>query len=244
MSDSPRSPGERRLILVVDDEPKIVKLIGMNLQASGYEVVTAADGRSALRQCHEHGPDLVLLDIMLPDMTGFEVLKALRLVSNVPIIMVTAKNDPADAVRGLQLGADDYIPKPFHIEELLARVAAVFRRLEPRDEGGPAPVYDDGRLLVDWRGRQVRWDGDLISLTPTEYAVLLYLVRNRNRILPHSELLTRVWGPEYAGETHYLRVVVARLRSKLTPGPERVSRITTAPRVGYGYRVPEGEVNP
>lgn len=240
MSEVPRGPGEKRLVLVVDDEPKIVKLIGVNLGASGYEVVTATDGRSALRRCQENGPDLVLLDIMLPDMSGFEVLKALRLVSSVPVIMVTAKNDPTDAVRGLQLGADDYVPKPFHIEELLARVAAVFRRIEPREDGAAAEPYDDGRLLIDWRARLVRWDGTAVDLTPTEYAVLLYLVRNRNRTLPHSEILTRVWGPEYAGETHYLRVVVARLRSKLNPGTERESRITTTARVGYGYRVPEG----
>lgn len=226
----------RRTILIVDDEPKIVRFIGANLEASGYETLTAPDGRSALDQLGRQQVDLVLLDVMLPDMSGFEVLREIRRTLETPVIIVTAKGDPRDAVAGLELGADDYVAKPFNVEELLARVAAVFRRTASRRKIGEPAAYDDGTLALDPGRRQVSVDGEPVSLTPTEFEVLVRLVGNRDRVLTHEELLGAVWGPEYREETHYLRVVMARLRQKLHDGESRTSRLQTVPRVGYQFR--------
>ncbi len=233
----------KRRVLVVDDEPKIARFIAANLQASDYWALTAASGSSALEQIEAYRPDLVLLDIMLPDTSGFDVLRNLRTFSDVPVIIVTAKGDPRDAVQGLELGADDYVAKPFNVEELLARVAAVFRRLRPEAAPETCRPYADGRLSLDPHSRRVLCDGELVNLTPTEFEVLYHLVSNHDRVLSHEYLLTRVWGPEYRDETHYLRVVIARLRQKLRDGANGTECLRTVPRVGYEFRA-SGETRP
>lgn len=218
-------------ILIVDDEPETLKYVGANLRARGYEVVTAADGSEALERADADVFDLVLLDITMPGPDGFAVCQTLRLRSAVPIIMLSARGQEKDKVKALDLGADDYITKPFGIDELLARVRSVLRRGQ-QDVHQDAPLTI-GDLTIRFGERRVLRGDHEIKLTPTEYELLVQLARSAGKVLSHGTLLQRVWGPEYGDESDYLWAYVRRLRRKLEDDPDRPRYIVTEPGVGY-----------
>jgi two-component system KDP operon response regulator KdpE len=224
----------KQTILIVDDDPTIVKFVKANLEANNYIVVVAINGSEALKAVELDPPDLVLLDIMMPEMDGFEVCRRLREWTTVPIIMLTARGDEIDRVRCLELGADDYISKPFGVNEMMARVQAVLRRSTPRNTPfSSKPSFTCGGLTINFTDRRVTVDDKEVKLTPTEYNLLRELALNEGKVLTHPQLLQKVWGPEYKSETQYLHVFIRRLRSKLEAGSETLSCITTIPGVGY-----------
>ena len=223
-------------ILVVDDEPRIVDLVTTILETHGYRVIEAPDGDAALVALREHLPDLVLLDVMLPGQDGFTVLKEIRAISNVPVIMLTVQASEADKVRGLELGADDYIAKPFGQRELVSRVRAALRRAEmPPVQPVHSLVAVDPHLAIDFDSREVIVDGERIKLRPTEYKLLYHLVRNAGRLLSHETLLTRVWGREYLDDTQLLRLYVTYLRQKIEPDPSNPRYILNERGLGYRF---------
>lgn len=226
-------------ILVIDDEPHLVKLVRSNLEAQHYRVISAMDGPSGLAMTEKEGPDLVILDIMLPGMDGFDVLAKIREFSAVPVIMLTAKDQEVDVVKGLRLGADDYIRKPFSVHELLARVEAVLRRAAPSEDVMTRPPFVCDDFTMDFQNRKVIVRGKEIKLGPTEYKLLTQLVRNAGRVMLHTDLLRKVWGPEYGGETEYLRVYVSYLRNKIEEDPANPKYILTEHGVGYLFKRPE-----
>lgn len=226
-------------VLVVEDEARIARLIRANLTVSGYTVTLCQNGEEALELVDREDPDLILLDVMLPKVDGFAVCKQIREFSQVPIIMVTAKDDPADRVMGLNLGADDYLVKPFVVEELLARVKAVLRRTSAAEEAKAPSHMDVGPLSIHFAEHKVFKAGEEVKLSPTEYRLLAYLARNRNRTLTHDDLLTRVWGPEYRGAMEYLRVAVGRLRKKIEADPAHPEFIMNTHGIGYTFRAPQ-----
>jgi two-component system KDP operon response regulator KdpE len=219
-------------VLVVDDEQGIVRALRTNLAGHGFEVETAATGVAALASYRSQRPDLIILDLGLPDMDGTEVIRELRLESSVPIIVLSVRGGERDKVAALDLGADDYLTKPFGVDELLARV-----RVSLRHTAGPAsgaePVFRSGELEVDLEQRRVHVGGKEVHLTPTEYDLLKAFIAHRDRVLTDRMLLQAVWGPEYGDEAHYLHVYVARLRKKIEPDPQRPRYILTEPGVGY-----------
>jgi len=218
-------------ILVVDDERRYRELLEMNLTRRGYRVLQAADGLNALNQVELESPDLVMLDLMMPDMDGYEVCRRIRRYSSVPIIMLTAKAEPAQKVRGLELGADDYVTKPFSAEEVLARVVAVLRRA---DAGRPtAPAADIGDLHIDYAQHLTTIAGHEIDLTPGEYKLLERLAMNAGRVVVQEELLRRVWGEGFEGETALLQTAIRRLRSKIEADPAAPRYVLTKRGVGY-----------
>jgi len=223
---------------VVDDAPEVIEAVTLsfNLQWRETDVVGAYDGDQALDMVEREAPDLVLLDIAMPGMDGYQTLRRIREFSDVPVIMLTARDGVLDKVKGLELGADDYVTKPFDHLELLARVKAVLRRLDMPQPVSRAPSFSSGELSVDFASRQVRLRGDLVPLTPIEYKLLYHLVRNAGRVLPHETLLAKVWGREYLDEIDYLRVYVRRLRVKLEDDPERPKYILTERGLGYRFR--------
>lgn len=226
-------------VLIVDDEPDVIKVVTMsfNLQEPDWEVLAAPDGEAALDLVEREHPDLVLLDIAMPEMDGFQVLKEIRRFSDVPVIMLTVKDDEMSKVMGLELGADDYVTKPFSHLELLARARAVLRRAQSLPLAHEEPfVCDD--LRVDFVRRQVTLGGKPVPLTNTEYRLLYHLVRNAGQILPHEVLLARVWGREYTDEIDYLKVYISRLRAKLEKDPRHPQYILTEHGVGYWFRKP------
>ena len=218
-------------VLVVDDEPKVVKLLTINLRANDFEVAIAGTGEQAVSLAAEEGPDLIVLDLMLPDLDGFEVCRRIREFSDVPIIMLTARAREADKLAGFRMGIDDYITKPFSVKELLARVQAVLRRAKGESHG-PA-IVELGRVRVDLGTRRAYVDGKLVPLTPTEFKLLSHLIGSRGKVLLHSNLLATVWGPEYVESIDYLRVYVSHLRRKLGDNPDDPLVIRTVPGVGY-----------
>ncbi len=221
-------------VLVVDDDPQILRALRINLAAHGYEVLLAADGAAALRAAADGHPDVVLLDLGLPDLDGVEVIEGLRGWTGVPIIVLTARTGGTEAVRALDAGADDYVTKPFGMAELLARLRAAVRRAAVATVDGD-PVVDAGDFRVDLAAKRVvRADGTEVHLTPTEWGVLELLVRHRGKLVGQRELLRAVWGPAYGTETNYLRVYLAQLRRKLEPEPSRPKHLIT--EAGMGYR--------
>jgi DNA-binding response OmpR family regulator len=223
-------------VLVVDDDRSILKFVSTNLIARGYTVVTASSGAEALDIIERQMPDLIILDIMMPRVDGLTVCRRVREFSTVPIIILSAWEQEDQKVQALDLGADDYLTKPFGVRELLARVRAVLRRAVP-EEGPPTEAtFQSGDLRVDFVRRRVTVAGNEVHLTPTEYALLRELARYPDRVLTHDMLLSQVWGPEYRGSSHYLHIYVGRLRRKLasTHGPE----IVTEPGVGYLLKTP------
>jgi len=222
-------------ILVVDDEPRIVRLVRSNLEPAGYKILTAADGEQGLRMAEMHDPDLIILDIMMPGMDGWEVCRRVREFSTVPIVMLTAKGDEQDKVKGLEIGADDYLPKPFGIPELLARVRAVLRRAKLPGESKRDPVFVCGDLSMNFAQRRVTARGKDVKLSPTEYKLLYELVTNAGRVMLHQDLLRKVWGRGYGEETEYLRVYVRYLRQKLEADSSKPQYILTEPGVGYRF---------
>ena len=223
----------RQTVLVVDDEPRYVRLLRANLESLGYRVVAAEGGVSAVRRAEAEDPDLIVLDLMLPDLDGYEVCRQIREFSTVPIIMLTARRQQADKVRGLDLGADDYLTKPFDAEELLARVRAQLRRSGLRQQPNLQPPLALGDLTVDFAQHRVSIRGHEISLSPTEYRLLFHLASNAGRVLVQEELLRLAWGPEYADEPDVLRVYIRRLRQKIEEDPSTPRYVLTKPGVGY-----------
>lgn len=223
-------------ILVVDDELSIIKFLRANLEAKGYEVLTAINGAEALQTFEMELPDLMILDIMMPRMDGFEVCRRIREWSQVPIIMLSARGDEEDKVRLLDIGADDYITKPFGKDELVARIQALMRRIESTPTVSIQPSFVNGDLEINFVKRQVTVAGTEVKLTPTEYNLLRELVLSAGKVLTHSHLLNKVWGTEYQDETQYLHVFVRRLRTKLEPDPEGQRYIVTVSGVGYQFK--------
>jgi DNA-binding response OmpR family regulator len=230
---APREPRHR--ILVVDDEPRMIRFIQMNLELEGYQVSQASNGFEALNKLRDDLPDLVILDVMMPDMDGFETLRLLREVSAVPVIMLTVKADEEDKVRGLELGADDYVTKPFSPKELSSRVKAVLRRTEMPAPAEKTAIKIDDYLQIDFDRRVVIAGGKEIKLRPTEYRLLYHLVNNAGRILTHEQLLSKAWGYEYREESHYLRLYITYLRQKIEPDPANPRYIFTERGVGYRF---------
>ncbi len=223
-------------ILIVDDELSIIKFLRANLEAKGYKVLTAVDGTEALQTFEAELPDLVILDIMMPKIDGFEVCRRLREWSQIPIIMLSARGDESDKVKCLDLGADDYITKPFGASELIARVRAVMRRTEAAASVPTQPSFTSGDLQINFVKRQVTVASKEVKLTPTEYSLLQEFVLNAGKVLTHTPLLNKVWGPEYREDTQYLHVFVRRLRAKLEPDPTNPRYIMTVPSVGYQFQ--------
>ena len=224
--------GEGHAILVVDDDPRMLRLLRLNLERAGYRVATEGDGVAALDRVDLEQPDLILLDVMMPAMDGFTFLARLREFSAVPVILLTAKGEERDKVQGLDLGADDYLTKPFGPAELLARVRAVLRRKAQPAEVTPS-ILAIGDLTIDLARRRVVRQGEEIRLTPTEYKLLRELATNRGKVLLHGELLARVWGPEYRDEVDYLWTYVRYLRQKIEPDPAHPRYLLSEPGVGY-----------
>ena len=220
-------------ILVVDDEVRILNFLSSKLKASGYEVLTASNGLKGLEQAQAQEPDLIVLDLLMPRMDGLEMLKELRTFSAVPVIILTAKGADADRIKGLQLGADDYLPKPFNPDELVARIEAVRRRLEPGERRKIAEVFQLGNVTIDFRKHNVLVSGEEKYLTRTEWLLLSQLINNAGRLMLYEELLTRVWGPEYRNDVQILRTWISRLRGKLESDPNNPKLIRTISKTGY-----------
>ena len=228
-------------ILVVDDEPRVVQLVRKVLEAVGYQVIAAASGEPAIEMAALEQPDLVLLDILLPhDLDGYEVCRRIREFSEVPVIMLTAKALESDVLHGFDVGADDYLTKPFNAKELVARVKAVLRRTQ-RPEEMVTATLTCGELEINFARRAVKVRGEKVSLTRTEYALLRQLALNANRVMLHQDLLTTVWGPEYRDDIDYLRAYIRYLRQKLEENPSEPQYILTTPGVGYMLTCPEGK---
>ena len=228
---------KRPRVLVVDDEPETIKYVSANLRARGYDVLSAEDGQTALEAFRESAVDLVILDIMMPAPDGFEVCRAIRRRSGVPIIMLSARGRERDIVRALDLGADDYLTKPFGVEEMLARVRAALRRI-PQIGVTPRPPLVMEHLEINFAARRITVRGREVQLTPTEYDLLVHLAINAGRVLTHRALLQAVWGPEYGDETEYVWVYIRRLRHKIEPDPGNPRYILTQPGVGYCFVAP------
>jgi two-component system KDP operon response regulator KdpE len=220
-------------VLVVDDEPQIARALAINLRARHYDVDIAPNGSTALALAAERQPDVVILDLGLPDLDGFDVIRGLRGWSQVPILVLSARQDSADKVEALDLGADDYVTKPFGMDELLARLRAAIRRGAP---GEDLPVVTTADFTVDLAAKRVVRDGVDVRLTPTEWHLLELLVRGNGRLVTQRQLLQEVWGPAYQRETNYLRVYLAQLRRKLEPDPSRPRYLLTEPGMGYRFQ--------
>jgi two-component system KDP operon response regulator KdpE len=230
------NPRDGKRILVVDDEPRMIGFIRMNLELEGHQVMEAHSGLEALEAVRTKLPDVILLDVMMPDLDGFETLRMLREFSNIPVIMLTAKGEENDKVYGLELGADDYITKPFGPRELSSRIKAVLRRAEmPSTSPDQATLKIDDRLSVDFNRREVIVNGERIKLRPTEYRLLYHLIENAGWTVPHEQLLAKVWGYEYRDEAHYVRLYVNYLREKIEEDPSNPRYILTERGVGYRF---------
>lgn len=233
---APRAtPADRKRILVVDDETRMIGFIRMNLELEGYQVIEAHDGLQALEAVRTQLPDTILLDVMMPHLDGFETLRMLREFSSIPVIMLTAKSEEDDKVFGLELGADDYITKPFGPRELSSRVKAVLRRVDMPNSPDKSVLKVDDRLSVDFNRREVIVAGEHIKLRPTEYRLLYHLIENAGWTVPHEQLLAKVWGYEYRDETHYVRLYVNYLREKIEEDPQNPKYVLTERGVGYRF---------
>ena len=224
-------------ILIVDDDQDLLEAVGlgMQLQWQAAEVITAADGELGLQSFFEQTPDVVLLDVGLPSLDGFEVLRRIRQTSDTPVLMLTARGDELDKVRGLEIGADDYVTKPFSPLELLARIKAVLRRAELPPPIRAMPSFVSGDLAINFDSHQVTKKGQPVPLTALEYRLLYHLVRNAGHVLPRQSLLARVWGDDYRDQSHYLKVYISRLRGKLEDDPVRPKHFLTERGLGYRF---------
>ena len=236
MNEEPTDQGEGSggRVLLVDDDAALLRALAINLRSRGWVVTAAADGQSALRLAAEQEVDVVVLDLGLPDVDGLEVLRRLRAWSTTPVVVLTARHSRQQTIAALDAGADDYVTKPFSVDELLARLRAAARRAAP-DPG--TPVVAAGALEVDLAGKRVLRDGVEVRLTPTEWSMLEVLVRHRGQLVPSRRLLQEVWGPAYRTESNYLRVFAAQLRRKLEDDPSRPVHIVTRPGQGYVFQV-------
>jgi len=223
-------------ILVVEDEPRIVEMVTMHLEMQGYQLSSASNGYQALRKLAKELPDLIILDITMPDMDGFETLRKIREVSTVPVIMLTVRGEEIEGLKGLDLGADDYVAKPFNPKELVSRVNAVLRRAEMPSPAPKTEIRVDDNLSIDFSRCRVMVRGKEIHLKPTEYRLLYHLVNNAGHILTHEALLRRVWGHEYQDEAHYLWLYISYLRQKIEEDPKRPKYILSERGIGYWFR--------
>lgn len=219
-------------ILIVDDEPELLRALGINLRARKYDVTLAGDGRTALRQAANAIPDVVVLDLGLPDMDGTQVIHGLRGWTNVPIIVLSAREGQGDKVDALDAGADDYLTKPFGMDELMARIRAALRRVEPADD---TPVVTTADFTIDLAAKRVTKADAEVRLTPTEWHLVEILLRNTGKLIGRRQLLTEVWGPTYSTENNYLRVYIAGIRRKLGPDPSKPKHFLTEPGIGYRF---------
>ena len=226
-------------ILIVDDEPPIVDMLSYNLRRANYQVVTATDGKQAVSRARQEQPDLIILDLMLPHLDGLEVCRILRREQDVPIIMLTARDAEIDRVVGLELGADDYVVKPFSVRELIARVKNVLRRTAPQQPDTPFPVIQVGELTLDTTRHEARWAGNLLALTSLEFNLLHTLAQHAGQVLNREQLLDQVWGYDYHGDVRVVDAVVKRLRQKLRQTAPQTEIIVTVR--GVGYKLPERE---
>lgn len=228
---------DSKLILIVDDEARMRRFMQMNLDLEGYRVIEASNGLEAIDRVREDLPDLVLLDVMMPEMDGFEALHIIRETSTVPVIMLTVRDDEEDKVKGLELGADDYVTKPFSHRELASRIKAVLRRTEMDASipGGKSLIKVDDYLQIDFNRRQVFVDGKPIKLRPTEYRLLYHLIQNAGYTLTHEIILSKVWGYEYQDESQYVRLYITYLRQKIEPDPSNPRYILTERGIGYRF---------
>ena len=229
------STSRKYRILVVDDERRMVGFIRLNLEQDGFEVIEAYNGSEALERLRDSLPDLILLDVMMPDIDGFDVLRTIREISQIPVIMLTAKSEENDKVKGLELGADDYVTKPFSPRELVSRVRAVLRRGSTFEEDEEGVIDVDDRLRIDFGKREVWVEDELVKLRPTEYRLLYHLVQNAGWVLTHDQILTKVWGYEYRDEPHYVRLYINYLRKKVEKDPSNPEYILTERGVGYRF---------
>ncbi len=225
-------------ILLVDDDPQLVRLVRANLESVGYKVLAAMNARSALELIDMEMPDMIILDIMLPEIDGYELCQRVREFASTPIIMLTAKVEDIDKVRGLKLGADDYVTKPFNVQELLARIEAVLRRTRASEELNGPRTFTCDDISIDFVLRRVTIRGQEVALTLTEYKLLSQLAGNAGRVMLHPELLTRVWGPEYQDELEYLRAYIRHLRQKIEENPHQPKYILSKPGIGYIFVSP------
>jgi two-component system KDP operon response regulator KdpE len=224
------------MVLIIEDEPQMRRFLRATLRAHDYQVVEAATAREGLMQAAGRNPEIVLLDLGLPDADGLEVARTLRQSTRTPIIVLSARGQERDKVAALDHGADDYLTKPFGVQELLARMRVALRHAALPADAPPEPVFQAGDLRVDLIRRQVFRGGQEVHLTPTEYKLLAALIRHAGRVITHRQLLQEVWGASYVDQTHYLRVYMAQLRHKLEPDPARPRLLTTEPGVGYRLR--------
>lgn len=225
-----------KTVLVVDDETRMVNFITMNLELEGFRVITAANGFEAVEKVFKEHPDLVLLDIMMPEMDGFETLEQIRQGSAVPVIFLTAKSEEVDRIKGLDLGADDYITKPFSPRELVSRIRAVLRRIDPAGTATVSEIVVDRDFKINFDQRKVIVRGKEIKLRPTEYRLLYQLVSNPGKLLTHEMLLSRVWGPEYRDEDQYVRLYITYLRQKIEKDPKNPKYILSERGLGYRFK--------
>ena len=230
---------EKISILLVDDDPQLIRLVRANLESAGYRVLAAMDSHSALELVEKETLDLIILDIMLPEIEGYELCQRIREFASTPIIMLTAKVEDVDKVKGLKSGADDYITKPFNVQELLARIEAVLRRTKFSEEVKTPPAFTCGDICVNFAQRRVTVRGQEVALTLTEYKLLSQLVSNVGRVMLHRELLTRVWGAEYQDELEYLRAYIRHLRQKIEDDPHQPKYILSKPGIGYIFIRPD-----
>lgn len=226
---------DQRRILVVDDEPDLVHAVRLYLEMEGYLVFAASNGYEALEKVKEKLPDLVVLDVMMPEMDGFETLQRIREAHHVPVIMLTVRGEESDKVRGLQMGADDYVTKPFSQRELLSRIQAVLRRAEMPPLVPKTQIVVDEDLTIDFARNEVILKGQKATLTPTEHRLLYHLVSNPGRVLTYETLLAKVWGYEYREEQHYVRLYVNYLRQKIEPDPSHPKYVLTERGLGYRF---------
>jgi DNA-binding response OmpR family regulator len=228
-------------VLIADDEADVREVVAaiVRLHWAEGEIIEACDGEDAVQRFYDHTPDLVILDVAMPGVSGLEALRRIRQVSDIPVLLLSVRGAEIDKVRGLELGADDYVTKPFGHLELLARARAVLRRARMVAPGERTPAFECDALVMDFGRREVRLAGRLVNLTPTEYNLLYHLVRNAGHVLPHHALLSRVWGDEFAGELDYLKVYIRRLREKIEPNPANPWYITTERGLGYRFRAPQ-----
>lgn len=223
-------------VLVADDEPRLVDVVRLNLELEGYRVITADNGIEALERLKADLPDLVVLDVMMPEMDGFETLRRIREVSSIPVLMLTVRGEEGDRIRGLEIGADDYLTKPFSPRELQSRIKALLRRTFMPAPPRKTRIVVDDDLTIDFNSGAVWVRGEKVTLRPTEYRLLYHLVNNAGRLMTHETLLSKVWGPEYRDESHYLRLYITYLRQKLERDPQHPKYILTERGMGYRFR--------
>ncbi len=230
--------GGKKSVLLVDDDPQLIRLVRANLESVGYKVFAAMNAHTALELVDMEMPDLIILDIMLPEIDGYELCQRIREFASTPIIMLTAKVEDIDKVRGLKLGADDYVTKPFNVQELIARIEAVLRRTQSSEKINGPRVFTCDDVCVDFVQRRVTIREQEVALTLTEYKLLSQLVSNAGRVMLHRELLARVWGPEYQDELEYLRAYIRHLRQKIEEDPHQPKYILSKPGIGYIFVCP------